>query len=93
MHPRIDKRMWREDIEGSLAYSDMLAECGIISKRTGIKSPKVARLADEIAKGQTEIADSFEDIHSFVILTDESAMRAAPAHRKAETTGWRSILG
>ncbi|NLL16344.1 MAG: argininosuccinate lyase [Clostridiales bacterium] len=69
----IDKRMWREDIEGSLAHSDMLAECGIISKEDRDKiSEGLRRLADEIAKGETEIADSFEDIHSFVegILTE-----------------------
>lgn len=69
----IDKRMWREDIEGSLAHSDMLAECGIISKEDRDKiSEGLRRLADEIAKGETEIADRFEDIHSFVegILTE-----------------------
>ena len=51
----------------------MLAECGIISKEDRDKiSEGLRRLADEIAKGETEIADSFEDIHSFVegILTE-----------------------
>ena len=32
-----DKRLIREDIEGSLSHSRMLAECGIISKEDGKK--------------------------------------------------------
>ena len=28
-----DKRLWREDIEGSVAHATMLGECGIIPKK------------------------------------------------------------
>ena len=84
----IDKRMWREDIEGSLAHSDMLAECGIISKEDRDKiSEGLRRLADEIAKGETEIADSFEDIHSFV---EDSYRRIGDAGKRLHTARSRN---
>ena len=38
-----DQRLYREDITGSMAHAAMLADCGIISKRTPPPSPAVWR--------------------------------------------------
>ncbi|HXK83149.1 MAG TPA: argininosuccinate lyase [Clostridiales bacterium] len=63
----IDKRMWREDIEGSIAHSKMLSERGIISNEDKERIVAALRqLSDEIEKGETVISEEYEDIHSFV---------------------------
>lgn len=60
----IDKRLWRQDIEGSLAHAEMLAKQNIISNEDldaivdGLK-----RIHDEIECGQFEFKTELEDIH------------------------------
>ena len=62
-----DKRLYAEDIEGSMAHASMLAAQGIISEKEkddileGLKKIKAG-----IEDGSLEITDEFEDIHSFV---------------------------
>ena len=69
----IDKRMYREDIKGSIAHAEMLARQKIISRESadniisGLKS-----ILQDIDSGTLEINSSSEDIHTFVeqILTE-----------------------
>ena len=68
-----DSRMYKEDIEGSIAHATMLGEQGIISKEDAdsIIDGLKGILAD-IESGKLEIGSQYEDIHSFneAVLTD-----------------------
>lgn len=62
-----DSRMYREDIEGSIAHATMLGECGIIKKEEAehIIEGLNSILAD-IDTGALKIDMEAEDIHTFV---------------------------
>ncbi len=64
---RFDKRMYAEDITGSMAHAAMLSATGIISKEDGetIIGALEGILAD-VNSGKLEIDLGAEDIHSFV---------------------------
>ena len=68
-----DKRMYAEDIEGSIAHAEMLGAQGIISQedRDSIVSG-LRQIRDDIDSGRLEISDEYEDIHSFMesVLTE-----------------------
>lgn len=61
---QFDQRMYREDIQGSLAHSQMLGDTGVISKAdvAAIHQGLKALLA-EIEAGQIEFSVDAEDIH------------------------------
>ncbi|MCR5597809.1 MAG: argininosuccinate lyase [Lachnospiraceae bacterium] len=62
-----DKRLYKQDIEGSIAHATMLSRQGIISE--GEKDSIVKGLNDirnELENGTLEITEEYEDIHSFV---------------------------
>ncbi|MBV9755807.1 MAG: argininosuccinate lyase [Alphaproteobacteria bacterium] len=60
----VDRRLWRQDIRGSLAHAAMLARVGIISAederaiRQGLEA-----IADDIEAGRFAFAEALEDIH------------------------------
>lgn len=62
-----DKRLYFEDITGSIAHVTMLAKCNILTEeeaetiRQGLSS-----ILDDIEKGDLKIEGNYEDIHSFV---------------------------
>lgn len=59
-----DKRLYEEDIEGSIAHADMLKKQKILTEREAnliIKGLKEIKL--EIEKGQFDFKAEFEDIH------------------------------
>ena len=59
-----DKRLWHADIEGSLAHSEMLAHCGIISQTDYADIVKGLRqIGEEIHKNQFEWKLDLEDVH------------------------------
>ncbi|MBQ7767213.1 MAG: argininosuccinate lyase, partial [Lachnospiraceae bacterium] len=62
-----DQKMYRQDIEGSIAHSKMLGKQGIISQDDveAIIAGLEGILAD-IESGKLEISSRYEDIHSFV---------------------------
>lgn len=64
---KIDKRMYKEDIEGSIAHIAMLSHCNIISKsdEKKIKEGLLGILKD-IESGKLKIDNKAEDIHMFV---------------------------
>ena len=61
---QFDARLYREDIEGSLAHAEMLASCGIISQEdyVQIKAGLEGILAD-VEAGKVEFTAANEDIH------------------------------
>lgn len=62
-----DSRMYREDIEGSIAHAEMLGQCGIITTeeskdiRRGLKG-----ILEDIENGVLKIDMEAEDIHTFI---------------------------
>ncbi len=62
-----DSRMYREDIEGSIAHAAMIGECGIIEKSESeaIIDGLKGILAD-IESGSLKIDPDAEDIHTFI---------------------------
>ena len=70
---QFDGRLYREDIQGSLAHAAMLADCGVISREDAqaIKEGLTGILAD-IEAGRVEFTAANEDIHMNVeaLLTE-----------------------
>ena len=59
-----DKRLYREDIEGSIAHVKMLGQKEIISKKESEKIVKgLERIRREIELGNFPFREEFEDIH------------------------------
>lgn len=62
-----DKRLFREDIEGSMAYCKMLAKQGIISKEEAATILNALReIHGEIERGTFAFEESLEDIHTHI---------------------------
>ena len=60
----IDKRMWRQDIRGSIAHATMLSQQGIITKDEAVEIVNgLNAIAEEIKSGQFEFKPALEDIH------------------------------
>jgi argininosuccinate lyase len=63
----VDRRLFREDIEGSIAHATMLAKQGILTEeeaRTLVDG--LGRILEEIQTGALEPDLRWEDIHSLV---------------------------
>ncbi|NLI81509.1 MAG: argininosuccinate lyase [Deltaproteobacteria bacterium] len=61
---QVDKRLYRYDIEGSVAHCRMLAECGIISHEEASRIVEgLGEILREIERGQFAFDLSQEDIH------------------------------
>lgn len=78
-----DKRLYHEDIRGSIAHANMLAKCGIISAEDGEKI--VAGLKDilaDIEAGNFQFEVALEDIHMNVEarLTERIGSAGARLH-------------
>ncbi len=65
-----DKRMWEQDIKGSIAHATMLASKGILTEeeRDDIING-LSGIFEDIKSGKLVIDDSAEDIHMFVEST------------------------
>ena len=62
-----DGRMYKNDIEGSIAHATMLGEAGIISKEDSITLIKgLEEVLSDIESGKLELDMTAEDIHMFV---------------------------
>ena len=62
-----DKKLFEEDIEGSIAHVVMLEKQGILSedeKNAIVKG--LTGIREDVNSGKLEITDVYEDIHSFV---------------------------
>jgi len=68
-----DKRLYRQDIEGSKAHVKMLTKQGILTAEDGESILKgLDSILDDVENGKLEITSEYEDIHSFVeaVLTE-----------------------
>lgn len=62
-----DRRLWREDIEGSIVHAEMLSKCGIITEEDSSKIiGGLKEIYNQIQEGELKIEGNYEDIHSFV---------------------------
>lgn len=60
----IDKRMWKQDIRGSIAHATMLSKQGIITKDEAVQIVNgLNAIAEEIRSGNFEFKTALEDIH------------------------------
>ncbi len=70
---RFDSRMYRQDIQGSMAHAEMLAKCGIISEQdAGGLIVGLRGILEDLEDGSLSINPDCEDIHMFVeqVLTE-----------------------
>ena len=64
---RFDKRMYKEDITGSIAHSKMLAKQEIIDKEESKKIiDELKNILSDIENNKLEIDNNAEDIHMFI---------------------------
>lgn len=64
---RFDKRLFEQDIEGSIAHVVMLEKQGIITKEEKDDIVRgLTEIREEVEKGTLSITGEYEDIHSFV---------------------------
>ena len=62
-----DQRMYRQDIEGSIAHAAMLEKQGIITKEEGQAiADGLKGILEDVEGGRLPIDSKYEDIHSFV---------------------------
>lgn len=62
-----DQRFYRQDIQGSIAHTEMLEKQGIISKdERDLIIKGLSDILEDIEKGHLTISEEYEDIHSFV---------------------------
>ncbi|MBO5929287.1 MAG: argininosuccinate lyase [Clostridia bacterium] len=63
----IDSRMYKQDIQGSVAHAAMLARQGIIgSADAGLIIAELGNILDDLQNGNLAIDEQAEDIHMFV---------------------------
>lgn len=66
----IDRRLYKEDITGSIAHAKTLNRCGVLSdKEVEIVEKALNQLMLDIDNGDLEIGLEHEDIHTFVEAT------------------------
>ena len=62
-----DGRMYRHDIQGSIAHATMLGDCGIIPKEDSLQIiDGLKEILSDIDSGKLELDPSAEDIHMFI---------------------------
>ena len=63
----VDHRLWKEDIEGSLAHVEMLARKGIVELAEAEQIAEgLHQVANELAEGKLEFRSELEDIHMHI---------------------------
>jgi argininosuccinate lyase len=63
----VDRRLWRQDIEGSRAHVRMLAACNIIDEAdTRAILEGLDTIAQELEEGRLPFRDALEDIHMHI---------------------------
>lgn len=62
-----DKRLYKEDITGSIAHVTMLSKCNILTEEEGkIIVDGLKSILEDVESGDLLIEGDYEDIHSFV---------------------------
>ena len=62
-----DRKLYRQDIRGSLAHVKMLAKQGILTEEEGKKIEEGLKgILEDVESGKLPVTEEYEDIHSFV---------------------------
>ena len=62
-----DARMYKHDIQGSIAHATMLGKCGIITEEDSrIIIKGLGEILEDIESGKLEFDPTAEDIHMFI---------------------------
>ena len=62
-----DKRLYKQDITGSIAHATMLGKCGIIDKNESEKIiVELKQILKDLETGKLNFDDNAEDIHMFI---------------------------
>ncbi len=84
-----DSRMYREDIEGSIAHAQMLGQCGIIEQGEAEKIAEGLKgILDDLDSGALTIDPKAEDIHTFI--EGELTSRLGDAGKRLHTARSRN---
>ena len=84
-----DSRMFREDIEGSIAHVTMLGDCGVIDpEEAGTIRQELCRIREDIEKGRMQIDPNAEDIHT--VIEEELTRRLGDAGKRLHTARSRN---
>jgi argininosuccinate lyase len=84
-----DRRMYREDIAGSIAHAGMLAECGIIPRGDAERIiPALREILGDIEAGNFEFRQSDEDSH--LAIESELTRRIGEAGKRLHTARSRN---
>ena len=84
-----DKKMYKQDIRGSLEHALMLSTVGIISREEYLKiADGLTSVLRDIESGELTIDESAEDIHMFVEA--ELTRRIGDAGKKLHTARSRN---
>ena len=85
----IDSRMYKEDIEGSIAHATMLGAAGIIDKSESEKiCAELGKIEKDIETGALHIDPDAEDIHTFI--EGELTARIGDAGKRLHTARSRN---
>lgn len=85
----IDSRMYKEDIEGSIAHATMLGAAGIIDKGESEKiCAELEKIEKDIETGALNIDPDAEDIHTFI--EGELTARIGDAGKRLHTARSRN---
>lgn len=85
----VDYKMYKEDIEGSIAHAQMLQECNIIEKDDLDKIVKgLEEIKEDISNNNLEIDFQAEDIHMFI--ESELTKRIGNSGKKLHTARSRN---
>ena len=64
---RFDKKMFRQDIKGSLVHAAMLSKCGIISEEDYLSiNDGLNSILEDLESNKLQIDNNAEDIHMFI---------------------------
>jgi argininosuccinate lyase len=84
-----DSRLYRYDIEGSIAHATMLADCGIISRKASAEIIRGLKdILSDIGKGRFVFDPADEDIH--MAIEKELIRRTGEAGEKLHTARSRN---
>ena len=78
----VDRRLWREDVEGSRAWAHALVDAGVLTSAEGERlDAGLERVLERLAEGAADGADD-EDIHTLVerLLYEEVGQAAGTLH-------------
>lgn len=85
----VDSRMFREDIEGSIAHATMLGECGVIDRAESEKMvEELKKIRADIENGAMVIDPNAEDIHT--VIEEELTARLGDVGKRLHTARSRN---